>query len=134
MSDDLAAGFVLPGPDPLDEGGTPHVAAAGLLTFHELALDHHLGRNPCVVHARLPEHVTAAHPLEAAEDVLQGVVERMADVERTRDVRRRDHHAVGLRPGTFRPTGLEGLRVRPHSADPRLDRGGLEHLVHETRR
>ena len=70
-----------------------HVAAAGLLALHQLALDHHLGGDAGMVGARLPQHVAAAHALEAAQHVLQRVVERVAHVQRAGDVRRRDHDA-----------------------------------------
>ena len=56
----------------------------------ELALDDHLGGDAGVVGAGLPEHVLAAHALEADQDVLERVVERVADVERAGDVGRRD--------------------------------------------
>ena len=62
----------------------------------ELALDDHLGGDAGMVHARLPEHVPAAHALEAAEDVLHRVVERVPHMERAGDVRRRDDDRVGL--------------------------------------
>ena len=74
----------------------PIVAAARLLPLHHLALDHHLGGDAGMVGARLPEHVAAAHALEADQDVLERVVERVAHVERAGDVRRRDDDRVGL--------------------------------------
>ena len=57
------------------------VAAARLLPFHQLALDHHLRGDAGMVGARLPEHVLAAHALEAAQNVLQRVVERVAHMQ-----------------------------------------------------
>jgi hypothetical protein len=51
-----------------------------LLPLHHLALHHHLGGDAGVVRAGLPQHVAPAHALEAAENVLQGVVERVAHV------------------------------------------------------
>ena len=58
-----------------------HGAAAGLLAFHQLPLDHHLRGDAGVVGARLPQHVAPAHALEARQDVLQRVVERMAHMQ-----------------------------------------------------
>ncbi len=81
-----------------------HVAAAGLLAFHQLALDHHLGRDAGMVGAGLPQHVAAAHALEPAQDVLQRVVERVAHMQRAGHVRRRDHDGKGAR----RPGGRAG--------------------------
>ena len=57
------------------------LAPAGLLALHQLPLDHHLRRDAGVVGAGLPQHVLAAHALEAAEHVLQRVVERMAHMQ-----------------------------------------------------
>ena len=48
-----------------------------------------------MVGAGLPQHVLAAHALEAAQDVLQRVVERVAHVQGTGHVRRRDHDGEG---------------------------------------
>ena len=50
----------------------------------ELALDHHLGGDAGMVGADHPQRVLALQPRVADEDVLQRVVERMADVERAR--------------------------------------------------
>ena len=91
LVDDDAAALGLPLPDPFEEFGAAHLAPARLLPFHQLPLDHHLGRDAGVIGAGLPQHVAAAHPLEAAQDVLQGVVERVPHVQRARHVRRRDH-------------------------------------------
>ena len=85
---DRAAGFGLPGPDPLQERLAAHVAPARLLALHELALDHHLSRDAGMVGARLPKHIAAAHALEAAQHVLERVVQRMAHMQRTGDIGR----------------------------------------------
>ena len=98
----------------------PMLAAAGLLALHQLALDHHLGRDAGMVGAGLPQHVLAAHALEAAQDVLQRVVERVAHVQRAGDVRRRDDDAVGLGAARAR-AGRRGRRRPP----PRRHRCGL---------
>ena len=50
-----------------------------------------------------------AHALEAAQDVLQRVVERVAHVQRAGDVRRRDDDGVGLRAARA-PAGRRGTR------------------------
>ena len=79
----------LPLPDPVDEILAAQVAAMDL-PLHQLALDHHLRGDAGMVHARLPQHVLAAHALEADQDVLQRVVERMAHMQRAGDIGRRD--------------------------------------------
>ena len=103
LVDDDAAALGLPLPDPFEELGAAHVAAAGLLAFHQLALDHHLGGDAGMIGAGLPQHVAAAHPLETAQHVLQRVVERVAHVQRAGDVGRRDHDGERLGVRTVRP-------------------------------
>ena len=109
LADDGAAGFRLPFPDALDERLAAHFAAARLLALHQLALDHGLRGDAGVVGAGLPQHVLAAHALEAAQDVLQRVVERVAHVQRAGHVGRRDDDAVGLAPWRAR-AGRRGRR------------------------
>ena len=125
LVDDRAAGLGLPRPDLLEEFLAPDLAAARLLPLHHLPLDHHLGRDTGVIGAGLPQHVAAAHALEAAEDVLQRVVERVPHVQRAGHVRRRDHDGVGLRIAPLRTPGAERLARFPHLADAALDFGGL---------
>ncbi len=74
-------------------------------------LDDRLGGDAGVVGAGHPEDVVALHPPPADQDVLQGVIERMAQVQRTGDVRRRNHDAVG-RPRTGR-IGVEIALLDP---------------------
>jgi hypothetical protein len=49
-----------------------------------------------MVRARHPETVTALHPLETYEDVLEGVVQGVSHVEGTGDIRRRDDNRKGF--------------------------------------
>ena len=128
VGDDVAA-LGLPLPDPFEELFAPHLAAARLLPFHQLPLDHHLGRDPRVIGAGLPQHVAAAHPLEAAEDVLQGVVEGVPHMQRARHVRRRDHDRE--RPGIapLRAPCIERAAVLPEQGHAGFDIGGLVVLL-----
>ncbi len=125
LVDDGAAQFGLPGPHPLEELFPPHLAAAGLAALGQLPLDHHLGGDAGMVGARLPQHVLAAHALEAAEDILQRVVERMAHMQRAGDVGRRNDDRIrfGLKP--FGPAGAEGFRLLPSLVNAALDLRGL---------
>ena len=68
----------------------PHVATARQLPFHQLPLDDHLRGNAGMVRAGLPQHIAAAHAVEAGQDVLDRVVERVPDVQISRHVGRRD--------------------------------------------
>ena len=125
LVDDGAAALGLPRPHLLDELLAAQRAAVGLLPLHQLPLDHHLRGDAGVVRARLPQHVLAAHALEAAQHVLQRVVERVPHVQRARHVGRRDDDAVGLGLGALRAAGLEGLGLHPLRVDARFDVGGL---------
>ena len=113
LIDDDAAALGLPLPDAFEEFGAAHVAAARLLPFHQLPLDHHLGGDAGMVGAGLPQHVAAAHALEAAENVLQRVVQRVAHVQRARHVRRRDHDGERRGVFSFRAAGLERAALLP---------------------
>jgi hypothetical protein len=105
-------------PDALDEGLAPQVFL-GLALLLELPLDHVLGRDARVVGAGHPERVVAVHPLVADQDVLQRVVERVAQMKRAGDVRRRDDDAVGLlRRGRV---GVEVAPLFPDGVPVRLD-------------
>ena len=98
-------------------------------SLRERLLDDVLRRDARVVVARLPERVEAAHAVPADEHVLQGAVQRVADVQPAGDVRRRhaDHErSLVARAGAGRvqtlglprllPARLDAARVR--TADP----------------
>ena len=87
--------LVLPGPDALDQRLAAQVVPGFLLFLEQPLLDDRLGGDAGVVGAGHPEDVVALHPPPADQDVLQRVIERVAQVQCTGDVRRRDHDAVG---------------------------------------
>ena len=72
-----------------------------------------------MVGARLPQHIPAAHAFEAAQDVLDGVVEGMAHVQRARHVGWRDDDGVGLCVGAA--AASEGAGFFPFVVKPGLD-------------
>ena len=129
LIDDDAAGLGLPRPHLLHEGLAADGAAVRLLPFHHPPLDHHLRGDAGVIHARLPEHVLAAHALEADQDVLQRVVERMPHMERAGDVRRRDDDREMLRARLRARPGAEGVRLLPKVTDLGLDARRVVGLV-----
>ena len=126
LVDDGPAGLGLPFPDLVDEGLAAHVAAPDIALLGQLALDHHLGGDAGVVGAWQPQGRLPLHAVEPGQDVLQGVIQRMADVQRAGDVRRRDDHGEARRIGAFarreRPRGL------PLGIEARLDGLGIEGL------
>jgi hypothetical protein len=82
-----------------------------------------------MIGAGLPQHVAAAHALEASEHVLEGVVERMAHMQRAGDVGRRDDDAIRLGAMPLGPIGPECARLLPGGVDAPLNGGGLVCLV-----
>ncbi len=130
LAADAPTRFLLEGPDLFEEFLAPEAAAVGAALCGELALDHHLRGDAGMIRARLPEHVAPAHALEATEYVLDGVVERMAHMQRAGHVRRRDHDGVGLCVLALGATGAKSARIIPARGDTRLDGSGVEGLVH----
>src|SRR3546814_5292169 len=100
-SSDVCSSDLLPLPHLLDEI-LAAVVGALVLPLLELALDDHLRRDAGMIGADDPQSILAAQALVADEHVLQRVVERMADVERAGDVRRRVDDREGLRVGALR--------------------------------
>ena len=116
-----------------DELVAAEIPAVRLLALHQLPLDHHLGGDAGMIHPRLPQHVAAAHALEAGEHVLQRVVERVTHMQRAGHVGRRDDDGEGTRA---RPAWLaRGKRssVLPEAVGRPLDGRGLIGLVEHRR-
>ena len=91
----------------------------------EVALDHHLGGDAGMVGADHPQRVLALHPRVADQDVLQRIVERMADVERAGDVGRRHDDGEGLGVVAL---GAEQPLPLPMGIPAGLDRARFERL------
>ena len=127
LVDDGGARFLLPFPDAADELLAPQLPAGGLVFGGQLALDDHLRGDAGVIGARLPEHVLAAHALETHHDVLNGVVQGMAHVQRAGDIRRRDDDGIGLRLRVARRP--EGPGLFPLLVDALFGLGRIEMLV-----
>ena len=120
-----AARLVLPLPHRFEEFLAPHRHAA-LLPLGQLPFDHQLGGDAGMVHARLPQHILAPHPLEPGQGVLQRVVQRMADMQPPGHVRRRDYDAERFR---IRPApGGKGAGFQPLGINPLFDIAGIESL------
>ena len=136
LIDDGAAGMLFPGPDALQELLAAQLAAARLLALHQLPLDEALRRDAGVVGSRLPKHVAPAHPLEPRQHILQRIVERVAHVQRTRHIRRRDHDGKRLRLRVLleRRARPESFRLLPGLEDPRFDIGVIVVLFEHWRR
>ncbi len=90
---DLAARFIFPLPDPLDEFIAPEIAPRSALVV-EKSLDDHLRRYAGMVHARLPQCAAASHTMVADQGILNRVAETVAHVQGAGYVWRRNHDAV----------------------------------------
>src|SRR5262249_20607436 len=119
-----AARLRFPFPHMLEESLAPDLGALKALAF-EVPLDDHLRSDPCVVGAHDPESILAPHPFAPGEYVLERVVERVADVERSRHVRRRHDDRPRLR---IRALGPEQALALPMRVPEILDRAGFKRL------
>ena len=102
LGGDGAAAFAFPVPDFLDEFLARIIGAFVLLRF-QLAFDHHLRRDAGMVGADHPQRILAAQTFVPDHDILQGVVQRMADMQGPGHVGRRVHDGEGLRIGALGP-------------------------------
>ncbi len=118
LLNDRAALLSPPLPDPLDELLTPKLMAGGLLCG-KLPLHHILGGNARMVGARHPEGVVALHAVVARQQILQGVVEGVADVQHAGHIRRRNNDGKGR--AAFLHSRTEGLVIKPVFVPPLLD-------------
>ena len=115
LVDDLAARLLLPRPHALKERLAPDLAPVDALGGEHL-LDHRLCRDACVVGPADPFGLAPRHAVPPDQHVLHGVVERMAHVERTRDVGQRDRNDVRLAPAGRIATQRAGLQPARHPA------------------
>ena len=122
---DRAARGAFPLPDFGNEGLAPEIepAPAGRV---QLALHHHLRGDAGVIGAGLPQRIEATHAPVPDQGVHDGVLERVAHVQRSGDVRRRNDDRVG-RPTAAR---LEISVGFPAFVDARFDIGGGKSFVH----
>ena len=122
LADDDSAVLLLPFPD-LGEEGLPAKVVTGLfLLLAELALDDGLGGDARVIGTGKPEDFVPRLAGTAGEDVLQGIVEDMAEGEDPRHVRGGDDDRIGGCCG--RGIGGEASRVTPAGVPGGLDLTG----------
>ena len=119
---DDAAGLFHVLPDAPDEGLAANVVAACALV-QQLPLHHPLGGNPGVVGAGEPEGGDAGHAAVANQRVLQGLFQRVAQVQLAGDVGRRHDDDIGLLPGPW--NGVEIVPVQPVLVNAPFNVGGV---------
>ncbi len=88
--------FVFPFPNAFDQSFTAQLVAIEIFFFLQPPLDHRLRGDAGVICAGHPERVITLHPFETNDDVLQRVIERVAQVQRAGDVGRRDDDGEGF--------------------------------------
>ena len=96
LAEDPLFVVVLPLPDAGHEPLAAQLVPAELFLLQQAAFDHGLRGDARVVGARHPQGLEALHPFLADEDVLQRVVQGVAQVQGAGDVGRRDDDRVGL--------------------------------------
>ena len=90
LAEDRRFVFVLPGLDASDEFLALEVRAAFAFLGEDAFLDHRLRGDAGVVRAGHPERLVLLHPAKTDQDILERVVQGVAQVQRRRHVRRRD--------------------------------------------
>src|ERR1043166_914686 len=83
--------FVLPFEHSPQEFFTTEIMARFVFGSAQIFLYSGLGSDPRMIHSRQPKHFESLHPRAARENVLNRMVQNMAEREHARDVRRRHH-------------------------------------------
>ena len=122
LADNAVAVGILPGPGALQKAFTPQHLFGQALFLH-LRHDLGLGGNGSVVGAGHPQSGIALHALVADQDILPGLVHRMAHVQLAGDVGRR--HDDGERPLAAVDLGVEIPFIAPGLVDPVLGAFGV---------
>ena len=115
---DAIAAALLPRPRAAHELLAAELEARLVLAALEVLLEQHVDRDRRVVDAGHPHRVEALHPLPADQDVLHRRAERVADVQRAGDVRRRQRDRV--RDGRARLVRVKETVLEPEPEPARL--------------
>ena len=126
LLDDPAAVLAFPLPGAFEEFLAAEVLLGEALLLHRL-YDLRLGCDGRVVGARHPKRAAALHALEADQDILQRVVQRMSHMQLSGDVWRRDDN--GVRVLGFIRFGVEIAALQPGCVYAIFDLLGVVKLV-----
>ena len=117
LAGNLPAAFGLPLPDDIDKF-VAAVIGSLILPLFQLAFDHHLCRDSGMVHADHPQRILALQAGMADQDILQRIIERVADMQAARHIRRRVDDGKGLRIAALWPEGTAALpMLKPFGFD-----------------
>ena len=92
---DRAEFLLLPGPDPLQELLPSDLLARDSLLGQRL-LDHHLGGDTSMIDTRHPLGFSSLRPFPADQDILEGIVEGMPEMQNIRYIGRRNDYRIRL--------------------------------------
>ena len=121
LTDNAGFIFVFPRLNPRDEFVSLEVGPA-FAFFREDSLFHdRLCGDARVVGPRHPQGIVILHPAKADQDVLKGVIQGVAEMQRRRDVGRRDDDRVTLSVVTRMRFGVEVRMRRPYFVCLSLD-------------
>ena len=112
-----------PLPDAGDEGFATQIVTGFVFFFLELFFDDGLCRDAGMIDARNPQRILTAHAGDTGEDVLERVIDGVAQVQRAGDIGRWDDDGVGLAGDGG--VGTESVGVLPEFVDGRLEGGGV---------
>ena len=125
LVEDAGAELFLPFPDAADEFFAAEVVAVFVFFFEDGFFDDGLGGDAGMVDAGHPEGVVALHAVVAGEDVLNGAIDGVAEVEGAGDVGRGDDDGEAFFQGGLIGDGVEGLGVEPFLVDGFFDGLGV---------
>ena len=96
LVDNAVAVLLLPFPNAFQELFAAQVITSLAFLFFDNLFNLNLGCQACMVIAGHPQSVVAHHAVPADQDILQGVIQRMAHMQLTGDVRWGDNNTEGL--------------------------------------
>ena len=117
LIDNLSAVLLFPGPGVFQEFFSADFILVDSL-FFQFFNDLYLCGNGGVIRSRLPERLISLHPFETDQDILHGIVQRMAHMQLTRYVWRGHHNGKGFLVRVY--FGMEISFVHPVLINPVL--------------
>jgi hypothetical protein len=117
LREDALFVLVFPIPDALDQGVAAEVVATLAFVLLETFLDDRLGGDPGMIGAGQPERVVPAHAVPTDENILERIVEGVAEVQRAGHVGWRNDDGEALIARAVVGGGGEALVLSPSRVD-----------------